>query len=73
MEIVIIALLTFAGIIGNDMHFDNNKAQECADKHVYYVNDLEKDYCLAVGKIEQGEAELAQFENELEELGKLGK
>ena len=73
MEIVFVLILSFAGIIMNDAHFDNNKAQECADKHVYYTNDLEKDYCLAAGKIEQGEAELAQFENELEELGKLGK
>ncbi len=73
MEIVIIMFLTFAGIIGHDVNFENNKAEQCSELNVYQINDLQRDYCLAHGKAEQAEREIEAVEQEIAELNEFVK
>lgn len=68
MEIVIVMLLVFSGVIATDQHFDNNKAERCAEVTRFESNDLEIDYCLAQGKIEQGNAQLKEVQDDIKKI-----
>ena len=68
MELVIVMLLVFSGVIATDQYFDINKSERCAEVTRFQSNDLEIDYCLAQGKIEQGNAQLKDVHEDIKKI-----